>query len=79
MKRAIITIAPEAVRQILKLPEGAIFEEMRIPFGQPGVIEVKVSGVGWETPEGSHICMTEAATVEVGEDGEVINIDWKLP
>ena len=78
MKRAIITLTPQALRDLLQLPKEAVFEEVRIPFSRPGVLEVKLSGVGWETPEGCSITKANAGVVTTREDGS-FEIDWRLP
>lgn len=77
-KMAILTLTPEAIRELLQLPENAVFVEQHIPFDQPGVMEIKVEGVGWDTPEGCVIQKAEAATVTRNEVGE-LEIDWRLP
>ena len=77
-RMAILRLTPEAIRDLLHLPDKATLIEMRIPFDAPGTMEVKVEGVGWEAPEGSVIAFAEAAIVTRDENG-VIDIDWRLP
>jgi len=77
-KMAIITLTPEALRELLQLPDGLTFIEARIPFYTPGVMEVKVEGAGFDTPEGGAIYKSEPAIVTRKEDG-TLDIDWRLP
>ena len=79
MKRmAIITITPEGLRKLLNLPDNMTFVEARIPFDQPGVMEIKVEGAGWETPEGAMIAKAPPAIMATKEDG-TLDIDWNVP
>jgi hypothetical protein len=78
MKKAILTLTPEAIREIIQIPEGSQLAGMYIPFDRPGVVHLKVEGAGWETPEGSPIQYAEGATATRDENG-VLSIDWKLP
>ena len=41
-KMAILALTPEAVRQIMGLPDGVTVIELKVPFYQPGVVELKI-------------------------------------
>lgn len=72
-KMAILTASPEVIRHLLQLPEGCTLVDINVPFESPGVLELKIEGAGWLSPEGS---MLVKAPV-----GEIVNgkVDWKLP
>ena len=57
-RMAILQIAPELLREIFCLPEGAEIVDLRVPVERMGVLEVKISGAGWPTPEGNVIMRT---------------------
>jgi len=76
-KMAILALTPEAVRQIMGLPDGVTLIELKVPFYQPGVVELKIEGAGWDTNEGAAIVQAPAATVMKTDDGLII--DWGLP
>lgn len=63
MKRCIIDIEPHVFRQLLQLPEGALIEDVRVSYERCGVLEIRMSGCGWETPEG-YILKHSKGTVE---------------
>ena len=79
MKRmAVLTLTSEALREILQLPDNTIMVEARIPFLTPGVMEIKVEGAGWLTPECAAIMVAEPAIVTRLENG-ALDIDWRIP
>ena len=78
IQMAILILTPQALRDLLCLPNGMTFIEARSPFDTPGVMEIKVEGAGWETPEGASIQRADAAIVTKRENG-TLDIDWRVP
>jgi hypothetical protein len=76
MKRAIITATPEFLREVLHIPDGAIITDIRVPFDNPGILEIALEGAGWETPEGFYIQKAQVGTVK--KNGDKLDIDWNL-
>lgn len=72
-KMAILVASPEVIRHLLQLPESTTLIGLNVPFDNPGVLELKIEGAGWNTPEGAMIVKAPI--------GEIVNgkIDWKLP
>lgn len=77
-KMAVLTVVPEVLRELLHLPPGTQLVDVRVPFKQPGVLELKIEGAGWDTPEGSVIMHAPAAEITRDELAGFI-VDWKLP
>lgn len=77
-KMAIITITPEAIRELLFLPEGATLISLETPFDTPGILRLKIEGAGWDTPEGASIQYASDAVASRDENG-VISVNWNLP
>lgn len=76
-KMAILTISPEVLRTLFQLPNGVVVESMEADFLYNGNMKLKISGAGWETPEGCCIIAAPAATI-TEQDGSRM-IDWHLP
>ena len=66
MKRCILDIDPYFFRQLLQLPQNVIIEDVRVSFERHGTLEIRVSGCGWETNEGS---MLQHSAGTVAKDG----------
>lgn len=77
-KMAVLTVVPEVLRELLCLPPGTTLVDMQVPFERPGVLELKIEGSGWDTPEGSVIMRAPAAEI-IKEGSSRIAVDWKLP
>ena len=77
-KMAILQVTPEVIRELLHLPDGAVLTDLRVPFHMPGVLELKIEGAGWNTPEAGALCVADPCTVVRGDDGS-ISVDWNLP
>jgi hypothetical protein len=75
---AILKVTPEAIRELLRLPADATVVGMQVPFDNPGIMEIKVEGAGWDTPEGGLIKRAEDVMVTKQDNG-AINIDWGFP
>jgi hypothetical protein len=76
-KMAVLTVSPELLIELLHIPPEAKVLDIRVPFSNPGVLELKVEGVGWETPNGAAIMFAPPA--EITQSGCAIEIDWKVP
>ena len=77
-KMAILRVTPEALRELLYLPDGAILDDVDVPFNAPGTLLLKVSGAGWDTPEGGAIVTANSATTDRNPDGS-LTVNWHLP
>jgi len=77
-KMAILTLTPDALKDILQLPDDMTFIEVRIPFDRPGTMEIKVEGVGWNTVKGGHIQRANPVIVTKLGDG-TLDVDWGIP
>ena len=78
-KKMAILVAPlDVIRQLLFLPPGSQLIDLRVPFDNPGTLELKIEGAGWYTAEGCVITRVPNATVTMDENGAV-KVDWNLP
>lgn len=79
-KMAILQVTPEALRELLHLPDAAIVVEVRTNWDSRGVLEVKIEGAGWLTSEGSAVQKAEMVTIDtVTFYGGSIPVNWNLP
>lgn len=85
-RMAILTVTPEALRQLLQLPNGVELVRVEMAQGQRGALRLMIEGAGWPTPEGGYVQPAQIATVHTSyhfaEDGQNIRldkIDWNLP
>lgn len=81
-RMAILRMTSRGLAELLQLPENAEIVEIRMPFDHVGHVEIKVSGAGWDAPEGAAILATTGAvTTQADADGNVVSktIDWGLP
>lgn len=76
-KMAILTLTPEAIRELLHLPDGSTLIALTIPFETPGVMKIKIEGAGWDNPEGQPIRHANAARAAKDDNGNIV-IDWRL-
>lgn len=72
-KMAILIASPGVVRHLLQLPEDVTLIDLKVPFENPGILELKIEGAGWDTPEGSMIVKAPIGKVVDGI------IDWNIP
>lgn len=77
-KMAILEATPELLRELLHLPPGATLVSLCVPFDQPGVLQLKIEGAGWDTPEGSRIQQAPPGEAVRLDNGQ-LQVDWKLP
>lgn len=76
---AILQIHARFLRGLLHLPIEAEITGIRVDSGQrEDVLEVRIAGAGWETPEGTQLIRT-SGMVEVDSDLDIIRIDWGFP
>lgn len=72
-KMAILVASPEVITHLLQLPEGARLIGLQVPFDNPGILELKIEGRGWDTQEGSMITKAPIGKIVDGI------IDWNIP
>lgn len=73
-KMAILEIAPEFLREVFCLPDGAEIIDIYVPIDKRGVLEVKIVGAGWLTSEGALIIKTKGTQTQADH-----YIDWGFP
>ena len=81
-KQAILEIAPHLLRELFCLPPGAEIIDLRVAIDRRGMLEVKIDGAGWLTPEGAMIKRTTGmVTRAFDEEGKVTrrSIEWGFP
>jgi hypothetical protein len=66
IKRCIIEITPDVLAEMLQLPVTAIVEEVRTDVERCGVLQIRVSGCGWETNPGDRLRVTTGTMYEDG-------------
>lgn len=79
---AILLATPEALQELLQLPEGAYIDSVYSPHDRPGTLELRIRGAGWPCNLGQSIPRT-TATVTLQRDAEGRElarvVDWGLP
>jgi hypothetical protein len=79
---AILLATPEALQELLQLPQGAYIDSVYSPHDRPGTLELRIRGAGWPCNLGQSIPRT-TATVTLQRDAEGRElarvVDWGLP
>ena len=79
---AILRLTPQAVRQLLQLPDEVDVIRVEVPQNHRSGLDVVIEGAGWPTPEGGLIQSTHGTVTQgVDAEGKLIRyeIDWGLP
>lgn len=81
-RAAILVATPEALAELLQLPEGSHLDAVWAPHDQPGVLHLRIRGAGHPFRLGQHLVhtvgrVTRQATTD-GQPGPMV-IDWGLP
>lgn len=79
---AILLATPEALQELLQLPEGAYIDSVYSPHDRPGTLELRIRGAGWPCELRQSIPRTTATvTLQRDNDGRELArvVDWGLP
>lgn len=79
---AILLATPEALQELLQLPEGAYIDSVYSPHDRPGTLELRIRGAGWPCELGQSIPRTTATvTLRRDDEGRELArvVDWGLP
>ena len=79
---AILLATPEALQELLQLPEGAYIDSVYSPHDRPGTLELRIRGAGWPCELGQSIPRTTATvTLQRDDHGRELArvVDWGLP
>ncbi len=79
---AILLATPEALQELLQLPQGAYIDSVYSPHDRPGTLELRIRGAGWPCNLGQSIPRTTAiVTLQRDAEGRELArvVDWGLP
>jgi hypothetical protein len=79
MQAVIVRMTPEALRALLKLPEGTYIDRVEQPSERPGELLVRVAGMGRDLAPGQLLeQVTPIIYIETLADGRQIvsKVDW---
>jgi hypothetical protein len=79
---AILLCTPEALQELLQLPDGAYIDSVYSPLDKPGTLELRIRGAGWPCELGQLIPRTTATvtrTLDAGGLETARTVDWGLP
>lgn len=81
-RAAILVATPEALAELLQLPEGSHLDAVWAPHDRPGVLHLRIRGAGYPFTPGQHLVQRVGHVTRVqatdGTPGPVV-IDWGLP
>lgn len=81
-RAAILVATPEALAELLQLPEGSHLDAVWAPHDQPGVLHLRIRGAGWHHLRGQYLVRTVGTVTRQpaadGTPGPAV-VDWGLP
>ena len=73
MRRAILLLPTKLLKELLQLPDGSVIEHAFVESDVPDIINLRITNIGFDVPDGSRIITTNPVVVR---NEEHIYFDW---